>query len=1380
MPEYTKIQTIDTDDQGKIKPLNPGWVGPNESEKIALYLGNGSLQDDIPLEGILKYNPNEEESKKFQGCIGIGKDNKAEYVSFTTQPGIDGEVGKNYNLKINMENLIDQNDTNINFTIGNFFKEIKSNIIINETLNKITNLNPIINVPYKKFSDFDFMDLSYKQIIYCPIEDNNNIDKYEVKVRNSPRNIFDNDYISNKNNYQNTPSTSISTSPFFFYDKNISQATNLIALNKGYIDFDNNNDEFTSTTIENHLLTSKLSYYYIDFDDQDNNSFYYEKKIVTDTGTTPISFDIIIKNLKKTINDISYYYNFNIKIFLEEKDSTITNYSDELSFKKGTILVSYGKITTISNPIIGLSNIEPNNNTNNSISVETDFKNFLDTSWLDENGNGVPQLKGNIIVEFDTTVDTTYRNFQQIDNTNYYRTIVNDNEWDSFYSDIYNSQQYYIKTLKLSKILPKSLFVAIQSIYDYESRYDNINLNYSHSTSNIDHSEINNVNSSNLTFTVNDNNWTEIYTNTDLTQNVDKIINSQIYKIYIRKEKFGKLSNNLNYEYNYEDTEETVLLKIIYVLSTDKTLKTDNIEIDYTQPDSKYVNYISTTYNDEVDNIYKLRNKLSTGKSWGPYNYNGITALTYNKSTVDTISSEGINSIAIDSINYSITNLETKKYIISIKDHYSRVIDTNNSVFKKGFYELRKGYNFTITLKKDRVILDSKNVEVGYPSITFDAEKDTTYTLEVTNDRKFPKFLVNIAEFTETNNKDILKFNRGINFKIRDESEQKILDFYLNSDKELLNTWSLLENTGSSSISNNLDIHSVSFKINYEESNTVDLNTEYTFDNFCTTLNKFIEYTNFYIASADDSKIEKYIPSYRIQQNITKEYFISVNITVKINDDDKFIINDSGDNPVINLLLGNIYYFNQSDSSNKDKKLQLTEDISDPDNITNYTKGWEENKEYEPGDDGYVSIFEVPEDVPSKLYYYYKDSTVEYGEINIVNKFSVKIQDNDFFIDDTKEKELNLVRGVKYFFDTTDEGSRSMKLTKQNTTEKTQYTNGWIVPSDNDKMITFTVPDNVPDVLYYYSNDIDSVGTIKIVNDNLKFIKQTDKDKEKEKPFENMIYFPFEIPKYLYTLSSFELLRSKYIIDSNEEIKVPKSKIYNNNYYLTFGENNSAVPFPDRINPLYNCLVYELNIKTSDDTSIFNNIEVELINPDDDEKSYTSRQKHSMVLQLKNVDIPKTDTSSSEGYGYESSKGIGIDFNNLFDYNDFNFEEDEDEDEDDEDIFDKEFYDFINKNMNRSQKIKIEDEYSWISKSTENSGVAVKGTGDISDFLYISSDDKNKLSQKIIFTGNTITGYLYIGFMNNNEIKDTNIQFKIKLSTNNNKKIKLESYILSP
>lgn len=827
--ENIKVQIWpDSNNQG----LNPGWIKNtavtnknNEEENNPIPIIGPS---NIPIPGALSFDPNEQEENRFKGCVaienGIGK-----YVSFNTKVPFNGINGRNLDFNLNFNNLVD--DQNLN-NVGFFYNDNKTSNtnIINETLNSIENKNNSFNYPYFIYNQNNKNNLSFKKIYFIP---DDSFENYKVLVRNGTllntdsedSNILydnnDNEFIEVENNVFNFKN--LNSKSFNYYNETLSG--NNIDKNLLYIENEGNlcfftKKIFTNNSLSVHASSDKISFFLCKLSNLEVDS---ELKYYIEDDKNLI---FRYKNFFDRDND--KYVNIEVKLALSNNSIDTDNIDDDINLKQGTIVITYGKIASEINPLVGLSNGENINTSENLVN----YDNLLDTQWLNENGYGVPKLGACIGFGYSETSkrDTIFTQLDSLDlvlkhdfnsNDNYLKLLISDNEWGNEYS---LDDKYYIKILDIGSELPESFFIGIQSIYDYgEYNSDNFNVNnFSSVTNNTNYegvinnfgfqddndifnnlTDITNDNNSNQITNINDFRWTKVYPNSD--DDLNSEYNSKIHSIFIKKK------NVSNFEENGKiviTENNRYLLKIIFTLNSDSELPEPNTE-----------------------------QELSIVNNNGPFHYIPLN-----------VGSEQNKTFIIKNDILE----RNKTYTVSLSDSLGNTD--------------RIGYGFKTFFKdKDDLILNTTNDLTSFPSFNFTHSGDyfdeldsldIAYKLEIINDRKFPYYKINISEVENTSSslESKLEFTRGIEYKIKEDDDDGINKLFIgnNTNGEDITRWILLEDTSDSFSSS----ESYTFRINNEVANTIDLTSDFTTNDFFTQVNKFIETTNSKDGLGDDDKIE--------------------------------------------------------------------------------------------------------------------------------------------------------------------------------------------------------------------------------------------------------------------------------------------------------------------------------------------------------------------------------------------------------------------------------------------------------------------------------------------------------------------------------------------
>ena len=803
-----KIQNFPTE-----KEYEPGWVSnrlPTDDNKNNPQFGFPVPligPSTIPLPGILSFDPTQDDSNKFQGCIG-NKDGEAQYVSFSTTEGDVGTNGRDLKVNLNFRNLLGDTSDNIGQIFNNDLSIVTSSKT--ETLNSITTNNSIVSYPYQLFSSSDKQNLSFKKIYFIPIYQNGNITNYQVKIRNSFKKT------------DNTPLWDFTTTAtvkdkkngiislekdFTFYKNKYGPTTEnkYIYINtQGNITF--SQETFTGNSQNIHNSKIRISFLFSNLEVDEKT-----KRDMENPSDTTKNFKYRYKNLKKKNLSSTTYNSVQVTLF-NQTGTEVTYTDDDITLPIGTILFSYGSIPTdFTSPLIGLSN-----NTSVSSDDIISFDKFLDTQWLDENGYGVPKLKALLGLQYHSVKTRNSAN-THFNNNNInsikgetkknLKLTIEDYNWGTYYSDIFENTEYYVKIIDLGEHLPSKMYVAIQSIYDFET-YNENRFNYYSSIGGIrddtftgliaDWEGYLSLDTDKLLDTTNvGNTWLNLF---DTNNSSSASLNSGIHKILLRKHKVGTFDSTTG---EYTDTTKTkhYLLKIIYTLQSDTG---------------------STAIQSTPLTVPALPTDDPTTS--GPFNfspiYSNLSYLTSNLSNTITFTIDVTNGISEDYV-----------YKIELYDYNGNTA--------------RKGYGFKLELSADDEVLQKVTDKLTeFPSLSFTVLKDSVkqYKLKIENDRKFPYFGIKITKSTPTTTvTDDLTFSRGINFTVKDNSTltPPILSLFLNTYEETIEKWQLTKDTNT-----DFGSQSYTFKINYEESNTIDLTNNNTLVDFFIKMNTFIKYTN--------------------------------------------------------------------------------------------------------------------------------------------------------------------------------------------------------------------------------------------------------------------------------------------------------------------------------------------------------------------------------------------------------------------------------------------------------------------------------------------------------------------------------------------------------
>ena len=1075
--------------------INPGWIkntdpAIKDSEEYNYpvpILGPST----IPLPGILSFDPNDEDLNKFKGCVGV-ENNVGKYVSFSTTTGDNGLNGKDLKINLNFTNLLGDTKNNI----GQIFNT-NSSIITStttETLNSITTNNSFQNHPYQLFTENNKQQIGFKKIFFVP---NSDFTSYNVKIRNPNKNLntvkiwdFEDDtnFIEETEiNFKTSLNKKLVNKKFKFYDTEIDGISNLNILylqKEGFIGI-GDKQSFKSNSIINHNLKKKLSFLFSKLSFDSSSTIKYG--LINNDNLLVIQY----KNILKQINSINYYVNIQIKLSLSDNSYDNIFTDDDINLSPGTIVISYGEIPLqFTSPLIGLSN----KTTNEEINYDT----FLDTQWIDENGYGVPKLKTIIGALYsDPYTSSIINNIfgGKINNAESFydsstgktkvRLLIDDNDWGNYYSEVFNDTEYYIKTIDIGNLLPDKFFLSIQSIYDYPT-YSVSDKNY-YSCITGTKADFDGlitdwktfVDDTNLTIDLTSltigNSWLDI--TPDNIQKANTELNSLIHKIYIRRQLTGSFSSTGIF--TRDNTNLNYFIKIIYTLNSDKDSEKSN-----------FLSYISNY-------------------TYGPYHFNPIHS---NLATLETDSSYSF----ISNITYTLSVISNKTYKLSLKDYKG---DSN-----------RNGYGFVLQLKTDDAILQTVNNSSEFPTLSFSVPTSNSkiYKLVVSNDRKYPYFGIVMEEITVIDDY-LLEYNRGIEFKIKDNSTLNTLSLFINEDEETISKWNLKEDTTTA-----LGTSSFTYKINFEESNTIDLNSDYSLLDFCKTINKFIKYSNDNKTSSSDLIASE---NYIIETNTSdfgnlqfsnddetitfpKSIYLPF-IIPKTKRDYLSVEKDYGTDITLNYnssnfeIYKNKYYLNFPLNPSA---REFPANIGSTSDITLYNSMVIDFSIIHKTAGQYLDITSLNfslDDATTDLRYIVK---VPGNLFSTTKTYTITVDSGKFLIDGVSQDTLTIYKGFTYIFNQTNSTNNNHPLKLSETSDGThnsgnQYTSGWTDNSGTagtDLISTFVVPEDAPGTLYYYcANHSGMGGTINISSRSIDMDNLFDPDENLEKDLYDSEFLDF-------------------------------------------------------------------------------------------------------------------------------------------------------------------------------------------------------------------------------------------------------------------------------
>ena len=502
--------------------------------------------------------------------------------------------------------------------------------------------------------------------------------------------------------------------------------------------------------------------------------------------------------------------------------------------------------------------------------------------------------------------------------------------------------------------------------------------------------------------------------------------------------------------------------------------------------------------------------------TYGPYHFNPIHS---NLATLETDSSYSF----ISTISYTLSVISNKTYKLSLKDY-------------KGNSN-RKGYGFVLQLKADdAVIQTNNNSTTEFPTLSFSVPTSNSkiYKLIVSNDRKFPYFGIAMKEISVTD-EYILEYNRGIEFKIKNNSTltPPTLSLFLNEDEETISKWNLKEDTTTA-----LGTSSFTYKINFEESNTIDLNSDYALLDFCKTINKFIKYSNDnktssgnliasenYIIEANTSDFGNLQFSNDDETTTFPKSIYLPFIIPKTKRDYLSVEKDYGTNITLNYnssnfeIYKNKYYLNfplNTSSREFPATIGSTSDITLYNSmvldfyIIHKTSGQYLNiTSLNFSLDGATTDLRYIVKVPGNLFSTTTTYTVTVSSTGGGNKY---------FIDGVQQDTLRIYKGFTYIFNQSNSTNNTHPLKLSETSNGThnsgsQYTSGWTDNSGTagtDLISTFVVPEDAPGTLYYYcANHSGMGGTINISSRSIDMDNLFDPDENLDKDLYDLEFLDF-------------------------------------------------------------------------------------------------------------------------------------------------------------------------------------------------------------------------------------------------------------------------------
>ena len=593
------------------------------------------------VSGVIRFNEENAGGPVFEGYDGI------KWNSFNNVPAINGVNGLNYKTIVEGENLVNSDDSNINY--HSIFKNVITTIKNEETLNEsntlteqtyTVNIHRIPTFKYDSSYKSKQFNLSNHNIIFEP-NDTTNYKVYVKKNESWPPV----DYSSHTKYSQINNSTKLEdnsyipitlSTKFKFYNREY----NTVYINQnGYLTFGIGESSFIYNILPNHFSKYRISAMFLNLlnDKTSQSSSLYttnDSDIFLGYGKNG-EYIITFQNYLHNPGTENHRIDFQIRLFLKRTTPDANNmYSDDY-YPEGTIQISYNNNPNLTNisPIVGISDSSGYDSTN---FTELYFSNLLTNNRDINTETGIPFLrtflniqlnnndevsKTNLNTKYPTTELTINQDIDSTSNTAKYKLILDDLETDiitindTTYGTSYQEDNYYIKTINLGDINLQKLSIAIRSDFDYEPKKNNSVVHYSDSTNYFLDKEGTTPNINNITLdtnwkqipddkfidvnyiyeTSNNKDYFNIYDNLTTNSNFkNRLYNSNIYRIQARYQKQMNMSTPI------PTINNNLILKIIYILNSDNDNNTG----------TTISNALSLSFTKEVG-----------GNNYGPFNY---------------------------------------------------------------------------------------------------------------------------------------------------------------------------------------------------------------------------------------------------------------------------------------------------------------------------------------------------------------------------------------------------------------------------------------------------------------------------------------------------------------------------------------------------------------------------------------------------------------------------------------------------------------------------------------------------------------------------------------------------------------------------------------
>jgi hypothetical protein len=646
-----KFTTIDSVNSGYQN--TSGWFKKKQSSNSPsnrevdrhLILRVKNVDDINAVSGVIRFNEEKVGGPVFEGYDGI------QWSSFNNVQALNGVDGLNYKTIVQGENLVNTNDTNINY--HSIFKNITTTVTNDSSVDTDTDSGTdsqitatIHKTPTFKY-DSNFTNKQFNLSNHNVIFEPNDLTSYKVYVNKNeswpPVDYSQHSKYSQLNNGVKLASNSYIARNIKPNFKLYNQEYDTVYINQnGYLTFGVGESAFVQNLLQNHFSKYRISALFLNLKDDEtsgSSSTYTTSDSDIFVGTGKYGeYVITFQNYKHNPGTVNYRVDFQIRLFLSGPPTdTNSLYSDDY-YPPGTIQIAYNNNSNLINisPVVGISDSSGYDATN---FTELYFSNLLtNTKRVATTETGIPFLRTFLHLQVNHDDSTSISNLntkhtstntasnKQINSSGVskFKLVLNDLDSnlitinDTTYGTSYQEDNYYIKTIDLGNVLVQKLSVAIRSDFDYEPTKNNSVVHYSDSTNyfvdkdgtsliknntletgtnwlSIPADKFIDLPAKGVYSTTNNKDYFNIYDNMASNDNhTNGIYNSTIYRIQARYQKQMDMSTTT------PTLTNNLILKIIYTLNSD----------------------IDNNTGINLSNALAINfNRTTAGDNYGPYHY---------------------------------------------------------------------------------------------------------------------------------------------------------------------------------------------------------------------------------------------------------------------------------------------------------------------------------------------------------------------------------------------------------------------------------------------------------------------------------------------------------------------------------------------------------------------------------------------------------------------------------------------------------------------------------------------------------------------------------------------------------------------------------------